>query len=201
MSPADLERFLDQWDAKLKILLGSDAAEAREWLGQYLSVLATGKRQEFLQRLGITDVGDLSAAQIEDTLNSIRAQRLMLQQQRSTFEAGRQQSVQMAQQFQSQDAQHCNNLAPDKLRIMERIKRASPHGSITTSPCRQLCRSSGEPNRRPVRYASAALQSNVRIPIAAAYTCMQPIQVSIGNVRHTLDSHVVRRDLHCRKSG
>ncbi len=47
MSPEELEKLLNQWDAKLKVLLSPDAAEAREWLGQYLSVLATGRHKSF----------------------------------------------------------------------------------------------------------------------------------------------------------
>jgi hypothetical protein len=103
MSAAELEQFLDQWDAKLKVLLGTDAAEAREWLGQYLSVVADGYRQTFLQRLGITDVSKLTAAQIEDQIENIRAERLAFQQQRAAFNVGRQNAVTMAQQFRSQE--------------------------------------------------------------------------------------------------
>jgi hypothetical protein len=103
MSAAELEQFLDQWDAKLKVLLGTDAAEAREWLGQYLSVVADGFRQTFLQKLGITDVSKLTAAQIEDQIENIRAQRLAFQQQRAAFDVGRQNAVNMAQQFRTQE--------------------------------------------------------------------------------------------------
>ncbi len=38
-------------DAKLKVLLGKDASQAREWLGQYLSVIADGYRPKFLAKL------------------------------------------------------------------------------------------------------------------------------------------------------
>jgi len=103
MSPTEIEQFLDQWDAKLKVLLSPDAAEAREWLGQYLSVIANGRRREFLEGLGVNkDVSKLTAAQIEDQINAVRAKRLAFQQQRAGFEAGRQQSLQMAEQFQNE---------------------------------------------------------------------------------------------------
>ena len=111
MSAVELQQFLDQWDAKLKILLGNDAGEAREWLGQNLSVIADGFRKQFLQELGITDVSQLTAAQIEDTLTKIRARRLQTQQQRAAFDMGRQQSLQMAQQFHADHAQSCKSLA------------------------------------------------------------------------------------------
>src|SRR5690606_18906179 len=49
MSAAELQHFLDQWDAKLKVLLGKDADEAREWLGQFLSAAADGYRKQTLE--------------------------------------------------------------------------------------------------------------------------------------------------------
>jgi uncharacterized protein YdiU (UPF0061 family) len=101
MSAAELQQFLDQWDAKLKVLLGSDAAEAREWLAQYLSVIADGYRPKFLKKLGIRDVTNLTAAQIEDELDTLRAERMDFQQQRAFFDAGRQRSLQQAQQWQA----------------------------------------------------------------------------------------------------
>lgn len=102
MSASELQQFLDQWDAKLKVLLGKDASQAREWLGQYLSVIADGYRPKFLAKVGITDVSNMSAAQIEDELDRLRAERLAFQQQRSAFNVAREDHVQMAEQFHSQ---------------------------------------------------------------------------------------------------
>jgi hypothetical protein len=99
MSSAELEQFLDQWDAKLTVLLGNDAREAREWLGQYLSVVADGRRKQFLENLEISDVSQLTAAQIEDRIVRIRAQRLRYQRQRSAFDATREQQLRLARQF------------------------------------------------------------------------------------------------------
>jgi NADH dehydrogenase/NADH:ubiquinone oxidoreductase subunit G len=99
MTAAEFEQFLDQWSAKLKLLLGKDADEARQWLGQYLSVMANGYRREFLQKLGVNNVVNMTAAQLEDELNKLRAQRMGLQQQRAAFDIGRQHNVQVAQQF------------------------------------------------------------------------------------------------------
>lgn len=101
MSAAELSQFLDQWDAKLKVLLGKDASEARQWLGEYLSVIADGYRPQFLKKLGITDVTNLTAAQIEDELDQLRADRLEFQQQRAFFDASRQQSMQRSEQWQA----------------------------------------------------------------------------------------------------
>ncbi len=73
MSAAELEEFLNQWDAKLKVLLGKDAAEARQWLGENLQVMADGYRKQFLKQLGLTDITKMTAAQIEDAIERMRA--------------------------------------------------------------------------------------------------------------------------------
>ncbi len=101
MSASELEEFLNQWDAKLKVLLGKDAAEAREWLAQNLQVMADGYRKQFLKQLGITDVTKMTAAQIEEAMERMRADRLALLQQREVFDASRQQQVRMAQEMEA----------------------------------------------------------------------------------------------------
>lgn len=101
MSASDLQQFLDQWDAKLKVLLGKDAAEAREWVGQFLSVAADGYRKKVFDRLGITNISTMSAAQIENAIHNIRAQELHMKQERSVFDQGRTFQAQTAQQFQT----------------------------------------------------------------------------------------------------
>jgi hypothetical protein len=103
MSAPELEQFLDQWDAKLKVSQGKDAAEAREWLGQNLSVVADGYRPQLLKKLGITDLSNLTAAQIEDEITKVRSQRLTFQQQRGAFDVGRQQAVNMAHDYHTEE--------------------------------------------------------------------------------------------------
>jgi hypothetical protein len=99
MSVRDLERFMIDWDEKLEVLQGKDAAEAREWLGQNLSMMADGYRRQFLQQLGIGDVSTMTAAQIEEKLLDLRAERLGFEQERANFNVGRQNAAQRAQQF------------------------------------------------------------------------------------------------------
>jgi hypothetical protein len=101
MSAAELQQLLDQWDAKLKVLLSPDAAEVREWLGQYLSVIADGYRPTFLKKLGITDVSKLTAAQIEEELDHIRAERLAFQQQQTFFNTSREAMINNANQIRA----------------------------------------------------------------------------------------------------
>jgi hypothetical protein len=101
MSSAELQQFMDQWDAKLKVLLSKDAGEAREWLGQFLSVAADGYRKKVFERLGITNISSMSAAQIEDAIQNIRAKELHLKQERTVFDEGRALQAQSVDQFRS----------------------------------------------------------------------------------------------------
>jgi len=98
MSADELQQFLDQWDAKLKVLLGTDADEARAWLGQYMSAMADGYRTEFLKKTGVTDISHATAAQIEQEILKLRLQRTGIQQRQATFDQTRQQEVQAAEQ-------------------------------------------------------------------------------------------------------
>ncbi len=148
MSAAELEQFLDQWNAKLKVLLGQDAAETREWLGQYLSVIADGARQRFLDKLGITDVSKLSAAQIEAELNNIRAQQLTFQQQRAAFDVGRQQSLQRAQQFHEQQRSVLEQSGVGQAAGFGTFQTPIAPDNTTGSHSRRSCHSFGSCRRR-----------------------------------------------------
>jgi hypothetical protein len=97
MSAAELKSFLDEWDAKLKLLLGKDAVEAREWLAQNLAVMADGYRKQFMQRLGLSDTSSMTAAQIEEAIIRVRAERLSREQESAAFERSRQALVQATQ--------------------------------------------------------------------------------------------------------
>ncbi|MCC7086224.1 MAG: hypothetical protein IT427_14570 [Pirellulales bacterium] len=103
MSAAELQQFLDQWEAKLKVLLGQDATEGREWLGQFLSVAADGYRKQVFQRLGITNVWSMSAAQIEEAIQNIRSKELHLKQERAVFNQGRTEQMQSVERFRTDE--------------------------------------------------------------------------------------------------
>jgi hypothetical protein len=113
MSAAELQTFLDEWNAKLRVLLGKDAAEAREWLAQNLVVMADGYRNQFLQELGLTHISDMTAAQIEQKILQIRAKRNSIQKQRAAFEAGRQADVQLATKVHAQWQREADQAAKD----------------------------------------------------------------------------------------
>ena len=98
MSAGDLQGFLDDWQAKLKVLNGKDFQDAQQWLGEYLSVLNDGFRRQTLRDLGLSDVANMTAGQLEEAIIRIRANRLSTQQRQAAFDQRRQQMVGMVQQ-------------------------------------------------------------------------------------------------------
>ena len=98
MPAADMQDFLDQWQAKLQVLNGKDFQQAQAWLGEYMSALTDGYRNRVLKKLGLTDVANLTADQLEDSIIEIRADQLASQQSQAAFNRSRQQQVQMVQQ-------------------------------------------------------------------------------------------------------
>ena len=97
-SASELQGILDDWQARLKVLNGKDTQDAQQWLGEYLSVFADGFRRRRLQELGLTNIENMNADQLEDAIVRIRAHRLGLQQRRAAFDETRQQQVQRVQQ-------------------------------------------------------------------------------------------------------
>jgi hypothetical protein len=98
MPTSDLQGFLDDWQAKLKVLLGKNFQEAQNWLGQYMVNMADGYQRNYLKRMGLSDIADLSAAQLEAAMTRIRADRLAIIQSQSTFDSQRNQQVQAVMQ-------------------------------------------------------------------------------------------------------
>ncbi len=98
MPTSDLQGFLDDWQAKLKVLLGKNFQEAQNWLGQYMVNMADGYQRSFLKRLGLSDIANLSAAQLEAAIMRIRADRLAIIQSQSAFDSQRNQQVQAVMQ-------------------------------------------------------------------------------------------------------
>jgi hypothetical protein len=98
MPAAELQGFLDDWQARLKVLNGRDFQEAQQWLGEYLSVVTDGFRRRTLQNFGLTDVSNMSAAALEDALIRVRADQMARQRNLATFDQNRQQAVQRVQQ-------------------------------------------------------------------------------------------------------
>ncbi len=68
MPASEMQGFVDDWQAKLKVLNGKNFQDAQQWLGAYLSVLTDGYRRQTLKELGLTDVANMSAAQLDDAI-------------------------------------------------------------------------------------------------------------------------------------
>jgi len=98
MPASEMQEYMDQWQAKLKVLDGKNFQEAQAWLGAYLLPCADGYRAQVLKQLGLTDVADMSAAQLNDAILRISEGRLSCQQSRSSYTASQQQMQQSVQQ-------------------------------------------------------------------------------------------------------
>lgn len=98
MSASDLQEYLDDWQAKLKVLNGQNFQEAQAWLGAYLEPCTDGYRAKTLKQLGLTDVAKMSAAQLEDAIVKIRADRLSKEASQAAFEQSRAAQTRMLQQ-------------------------------------------------------------------------------------------------------
>jgi hypothetical protein len=95
MSSYELEYLLDDLDAKFKILESPEAKDARQWVGQYLSVMSDQKRAEVLK--DVPDVVKMSASQLQQEIDKIEQKRSSLQHQQQAFDSSRQQLVDRAQ--------------------------------------------------------------------------------------------------------
>ncbi len=105
MPTDELEAFLADWDAKLKVLLDKNADDARRWLGVYLTNMTDGYRRMYLKQMGGTDIINMSADQLEDAIERVRAQRISSQEYKASYAANRQEVVQAAQQAKASDQQ------------------------------------------------------------------------------------------------
>ncbi|MFM7108231.1 MAG: hypothetical protein ACKOZU_06470 [Planctomycetaceae bacterium] len=102
MSSYELEYLLDDLDAKFKVMDSPEAKDARAWVGQYLAAMSDQKRAETLK--DVPDVVKMSAAQLEQEIGKIEAERSRLQQRQAAFDQGRAQRVQFAEDSRQQTA-------------------------------------------------------------------------------------------------
>ncbi len=94
----DMQQFISDWRAKLAVLNGKDFQDAQAWLGTYMSALTDGYRSQTLRDLGLTDVANMSATQLENAISRIREDRLSVVSSQAAFQRTQQQAVQMVQQ-------------------------------------------------------------------------------------------------------
>jgi hypothetical protein len=98
MPTSELQGFLDDWQAKLKVLNSKNFQEAQDWLGAYMTNMADGYRRNYLQSMGLTDIPNMSAKQLEAGITEIRANQSSIAQDQQVFDQTRQQTVQTVQQ-------------------------------------------------------------------------------------------------------
>jgi len=111
MPTSDLQGFLDDWQAKLKVLLGKDFQEAQNWLGQYMVNMADGYQRNYLKRLGLSDIPNMTAAQLEAAITRIRADRLAVAQAQADFDSARNQQVQSVLRANAQTQQPTSGIS------------------------------------------------------------------------------------------
>jgi hypothetical protein len=95
MSSFELEYLLEDLDAKFKILDTPEAKDARQWVGQYLSVMSDQKRSEVLK--DVPNVVQMTSAQLQQEIAKIEQMRASLSQRQAAADQSRQQMVEMAQ--------------------------------------------------------------------------------------------------------
>ncbi len=110
MPTSELQSFLNDWQAKLKVLNGKNFQEAQDWLGAYMTNMADGYRRNYLQAMGLTDIPNMSAKQLEAAMTEIRANQASISQDQSAFDQARQQTVQTVQQNNAATEQADQNM-------------------------------------------------------------------------------------------
>lgn len=109
MSSFELEYLLEDLDAKFKILDTPEAKDARQWVGQYLSVMSDQKRSEVLK--DVPNVVQMSSAQLQQEITKIEQMRSSLAQRQAAADQSRQQMVEMAQSARQATAAASNAAA------------------------------------------------------------------------------------------
>ncbi len=132
MSSYDLDYLLDDLDAKFKILDTPEAKEARNWVGQYLSVMSDQKRAEVLK--DVPDVVTMNSGQLQQEIQRIEQRRATLQRQQQAFDQGRRQLVDQAAAARQATAA-ASNAAAARMQS----------GGVSMSPYRSSSQGGGQP--------------------------------------------------------
>jgi hypothetical protein len=109
MSSYELEYLLEDLDTKFKLLETPEAKDARQWVGQYLSVMSDSKRSEVLK--DVPNVVTMSSAQLQQEIDKIEQKKADLQQRQAAFDSSRQQLVDRAQAARQATAAASNSAA------------------------------------------------------------------------------------------
>ncbi len=109
MSSYELDYLLDDLDAKFKVMDTPEARDAKQWLGQYLSVMSDQKRSEVLK--DVPNVVQMTSAQLQQEITKIEQMRASLAQRQAAADQSRQQMVEMAQSARQATAAASNAAA------------------------------------------------------------------------------------------
>lgn len=129
MSPEEQAAFHDDLRAKLHILMGAEARDARRWLSDTLAVAS--KKYASKIRAGLPDVANLSAEELQTELDQFEQRRSQKQHNAAEFEQARLDRVRALQADLRQ--QH-----EDREKALDRASRsASTGGGNFAPPVRQ----------------------------------------------------------------
>lgn len=96
MSAYEANYLLDDLQRKFRVMDTPEAIDARQWVGQYLSVLSETKRADFLKHL--PDVTSMSASELEEEIRQIESTKERLASSQTAFDKSRQDLVRLQQQ-------------------------------------------------------------------------------------------------------
>lgn len=88
MSAEELSDFMAQLQAKLKILLGAEARDARQWLNETLATASDKYAKKI--RAGLPDVANMTPQQIQEELDEFERRRAETRESRSAFDRAEQ---------------------------------------------------------------------------------------------------------------
>jgi hypothetical protein len=91
MTAGELGFLLSDMEAKFQILESPQAREAREWMGQYLSVMSDRMRAQVLKDM--PDPATMTAAQLSQEIMRIQQKRATVEQEQAAFNETRQAQV------------------------------------------------------------------------------------------------------------
>ena len=102
MSAAELRQLLLRMESKLQVLMSPDAADARRWLGNFLSAQARYSDEELAKMR--PDVVNMTATQLEAELSQFNARRASRLQAQQAFDQARQTQVAADRQRRAEQA-------------------------------------------------------------------------------------------------
>jgi len=92
---ADGQRFAQDLNAKLQVMLGAEARDARKWLAETLAVASEAYAKQI--KAGLPDPQTMSAAQIQARLDNFEGREANVKQYEAGLQKTRQMQVQVAE--------------------------------------------------------------------------------------------------------